>query len=252
MTTGAASGRPGGSGGSGVGPLVVPRTFYGGDPVDVGPRLLNKLLVRGTRVGRIVEVEAYRGSQDPASHAFGGRTRRNAIMFGPPGHLYVYFTYGMHWCANVVCGPEGTGHAVLIRALAPVSGLAVMRRARPPGTTDLHLTSGPAKLCQAFGITGPADGADLVTGDRGLTVRDDGVPPPAVPGVSGRIGIRQAADRPWRWWVMGDSHVSRGRPAPAGLGPESGPGKSPGKGPIRSPGRGLAGGSGSRPRTRPG
>jgi DNA-3-methyladenine glycosylase len=194
-------------------PRVLPRGFYEADPVRVGPLLLNKLLVRGSRVGRIVEVEAYRGSEDPASHAFRGPTRRNATMFGPPGHLYVYFTYGMHWCANVVLGPEGTGHAVLLRAVAPVSGLAVMRRARPPGTTERNLTSGPAKLCQAFGITGEYDGADLVGGDRGLTLCDDDVPPPVAPGVSGRIGIRQAADLPWRWWVPGDPHVTRGRPS---------------------------------------
>lgn len=193
---------------------VLPRAFYGGDPLDIAPLLLNKLLIRGTRVGRIVEVEAYRGGEDPASHTYKGQTRRNAIMFGPPGHLYVYFTYGMHWCANAVCGPEGIGHAVLLRALAPVAGLPAMRRARPVGTTDAQLTSGPAKLGQAFGITGAQDGADLVTGHGGLTIGDDGVPPPAEPGVSGRIGIRQAADRPWRWWVPGDPHVSRGRPDP--------------------------------------
>jgi DNA-3-methyladenine glycosylase len=180
---------------------VVPRAFYDADPVSVAPQLLNKLLVRGSRVGRIIEVEAYRGGEDPASHAFRGPTKRNAIMFGPPGHLYVYFTYGMHWCANAVCGPDGTGHAVLLRALAPVSGIATMRRARRPGTTDRHLTNGPAKLCQAFGITGGENGADLVRGDRGLTIRDDGVSPPTSPGVSGRIGISQAADLPWRWWV---------------------------------------------------
>ncbi|HXQ75063.1 MAG TPA: DNA-3-methyladenine glycosylase [Acidimicrobiales bacterium] len=214
MTAGATRRRPGAVPGD-----VVPRRFYAGDPVAVGPLLLNKLLVRGTRVGRIVEVEAYRGGEDPASHAFGGPTRRNATMFGPPGHLYVYFTYGMHWCANAVCGPEGTGHALLLRALAPESGLAAMRRARPVGTADGQLTSGPAKLCQAFGIAGPEDGADLVEGDRGITVRDDGTPPPPVPGVSGRVGIRQATDRPWRWWVPGDPHVSRGRPGPAGPGP---------------------------------
>jgi DNA-3-methyladenine glycosylase len=206
-------------------PAVLPRAFYAGDPVVVAPLLLNKLLVRsdrvggdrvgGDRVGRIVEVEAYRGSEDPASHAFAGPTKRNTVMFGPPGHLYVYFTYGMHWCANAVCGPAGTGHAVLLRALAPLSGLEAMRGARRAGTADRHLTSGPAKLCQAFGITSDENGADLVTGDHGLTVVDDGMAPPSDPGVSGRIGIRRAADRPWRWWVPGDPHVSRGRPGPA-------------------------------------
>jgi DNA-3-methyladenine glycosylase len=179
--------------------------------VIVGPLLLNKLLVRGDRVGRIVEVEAYRGGEDPASHAFKGPTKRNATMFGPPGHLYVYFTYGMHFCANVVCGPAGTGHAVLLRALSPVSGLGSMRRDRPIGTRDRELTSGPAKLCQAFAITGEDNGADLVRGERGITVCDDGVPPPFDPGISGRIGISQAADRPWRWWVQGDPHVSRAK-----------------------------------------
>ena len=191
---------------------VLPRAFYAGDPVELGPLLLNKLLVRGTRVGRIVEVEAYRGGDDPASHAFRGPTRRNAVMFGPPGHLYVYFTYGMHWCANVVCGPEGTADAVLLRAVSPVAGLPVMRRARPPGTTDRNLTSGPAKLCQAFGITAAQDGADLVTAHGGLTLRQDGVPPPPHPGISARVGIRLAADRPWRWWVPDDPYVSPGRP----------------------------------------
>jgi DNA-3-methyladenine glycosylase len=196
-------------------PGVVPRSFYDADPLIVGPQLLNKLLVRGSRVGRIVEVEAYRGGEDAASHAFRGPTRRNATMFGPPGHLYVYFTYGMHWCANVVCGPPDTGHAVLLRALAPVAGLPAMRRARPPGTTELQLTNGPAKLCQAFGITADQDGVDLVEGRGGITLVDDGVPPPSVPGVSARIGIRLAADLPWRWWVPGDPNVSRGRPAGA-------------------------------------
>jgi DNA-3-methyladenine glycosylase len=216
VTAGATRRRPG---------VVLPRRFYAGDSLEVGPLLLNKLLVRGSRVGRIVEVEAYRGSDDPASHAFKGETARNAIMFGPPGHLYVYFTYGMHWCANAVCGPEGIGVAVLLRALAPVSGLPAMRRARPSGTPELQLTNGPAKLCQAFGISRPQDGADLVTGAQGLTICDDGVPPPSEPGVSGRIGIRQAADRPWRWWVPGDPYVSGGRPArPAGAGGPGGRG----------------------------
>jgi DNA-3-methyladenine glycosylase len=206
VTTRVVRGRPG----------ALPRELYAGDPVEVAPLLLNKLLVRGDRVGRIVEVEAYRGADDPASHAFRGPTRRNATMFGPPGHLYVYFTYGMHWCANAVCGPEGVAHAVLLRALAPVAGLVAMRAARPRVADDRHLADGPAKLGQAYGITGEDDGADLVTGDRDLTISDDGVPPPGTPGVSGRIGIRSATTLPWRWWVPGDPHVSRRRPVRVG------------------------------------
>jgi DNA-3-methyladenine glycosylase len=189
---------------------VVPRRFYAADALEVGPQLLNKLLVRGRRAGRIVEVEAYRGTDDPASHAYRGLTKRNATMFGPPGRLYVYFTYGMHWCANAVCMPHGTAQAVLLRALAPVAGLGAMRAARPDIEDDRHLASGPAKLCQAMGITGVDDGADLVTGEGGLRIVDDGVAPPGRPGVSGRVGLRHAADSPWRWWVPGDRHVSRG------------------------------------------
>ena len=196
---------------------VVPRRFYGADSLEVAPALLNKLLVRGRRAGRIVEVEAYRGAEDPASHAYRGPTRRNATMFGPPGRLYVYFTYGMHWCANAVCGVEGEAMAVLLRALAPVGGLEEMRvgrrggRAGAPGPAplDKHLTSGPARLCQAFSITGADDGADLVRGDRGLRIVDDGVPPPPRVGVSGRIGVTKAGELPWRFYVPGDPHLSR-------------------------------------------
>ncbi len=192
------------------------RRFFARDALEVAPLLLNKLLVHGPRVGRIVEVEAYRGSDDPASHAYRGLTRRNATMFGPPGFLYVYFTYGMHWCANAVCMPEGTAQAVLLRALAPIEGLDLMRAARPVAGADHHLASGPAKLCQAMGIARAQDGADLVTGAGGIRVLDDGVPPPEVPGVSARIGLRQAAELPWRWWVPGDDNVSRGRPGAPG------------------------------------
>jgi DNA-3-methyladenine glycosylase len=213
VTPGAARRRPGAPPRRRTG--VLPRSFYDADALVVGPRLLNKLLVRGDRVGRIVEVEAYRGAEDPASHSYSGPTKRNAVMFGPPGHLYVYFTYGMHWCANTVCGPPGTPYAILLRALAPVAGLEAMRAARPAGTVDRQLTSGPAKLCQAFGITSAENGADLVTGDRGLTLVDDGTAPPPHPGVSARIGITKAAERPWRWFVPGDPNVSRGRPPPA-------------------------------------
>ena len=138
-------------------------------------------------------------------------------MFGRPGRLYVYFTYGMHFCANAVCMPEGTAEAVLLRALAPVSGLDAMRERRPGIVKDVQLASGPAKLCQAMGIARAEDGADLVTGSHGIRVVDDGVPPPTFPASSGRVGIRHATDRLWRWWVPGDPNVSKARvPGPRG------------------------------------
>ena len=142
------------------------RSDLEGDPLAVAPWLLNKVVVRGERSGRIVEVEAYHGANDAASHAYRGLTPRTAVMFGPPGFLYVYFTYGMHWCANVVCGPEGEAAAVLIRALAPMGGLAAMRAARPAARLERDLCNGPAKLCQALGITGADNGADLLTPAR--------------------------------------------------------------------------------------
>ena len=186
----------------------VPRSFFARDGRVVAPELLNKLLVRGDRVGRIVEVEAYAGAEDRASHGFKGPTARNEVMFGPAGHLYVYFTYGMHFCANAVCGEVGTSSAVLLRALAPLEGLDQMREARPAAKRDKDLCSGPAKLCQAFGIDREQDGADLVDGDD-VRILDDGVPPPAEPGVSPRIGITLAVDEPWRWFVPGDPNLSR-------------------------------------------
>ena len=202
----------------------LPRSFYRRDSLDLAPLLLNKLLVCGSRVVRIVEVEAYRGETDPASHAFRGRTARNATMFGPAGHLYVYFTYGMHWCANVVCGGEGEARAVLLRAAAPVAGLDELREARfgasllprsgrprrpPSRQRDRDLCSGPAKLAQALSLTGEHNGADLVTGDRGVTLESDGVAPPASPLVSPRVGLSAGAEHPWRFFVEGDSNVSR-------------------------------------------
>ena len=190
----------------------VPRSFYRRDSRVVAPELLNKLLVRGGRAGRIVEVEAYAGAEDPGSHAFRGPTRRNATMFGPGGLLYVYFTYGMHWCANAVCGEEGQGVAVLLRALAPVSGLEEMHAARPAARSSRDLCSGPGKLCQALGITGGDDGADLVAGAGGPVILDDGTPPPDAPANSTRIGLSAGADLPWRWYVPGEPNVSRNRP----------------------------------------
>jgi DNA-3-methyladenine glycosylase len=188
----------------------VQRADLEGNPVKVAPWLLNKLLVSGARVGRIVEVEAYHGANDAASHAYRGVTPRTSVMFGPPGFLYVYFTYGMHWCANVVCGPDGEAAAVLIRALAPVGGLEEMRAARPKARTDRDLCSGPAKLCQALGIERAANGTDLLDRRRGgIRLRDDGTPPPKRPARGKRIGIKEATERRWRFWVEGDPNVSR-------------------------------------------
>lgn len=201
--------------------VPVPIDLLAGDPVEVAPQLLNALLVVGERVVRIVEVEAYRGREDPASHAYRGPTRRNGTMFGPPGRLYVYFTYGMHWCANVVCGPESVPGAVLLRAAAPEGGLEAMWAARPAARRERDLCSGPAKLCQALGLTGAFDGADLVAGDLGVRLCTDRTGPPAAPGTGPRIGISVAAEHPWRWWVPGDPNVSArsagGAPAPEPL-----------------------------------
>ncbi len=194
------------AGGHGV---PVDRKALEADSLDVAPWLLNKLLVRDGRVGRIVEVEAYRGAEDPASHAYRGQTKRNAVMFGPPGRLYVYFTYGMHWCANVVCAADGSAQAVLLRALAPVAGVDGMRAARPAARRDRDLCSGPAKLCQALGITGDDNGSDLLGGSA-ILLCDDGVPPPARPATGARVGITSATEVSWRWWVTGDANVSRG------------------------------------------
>lgn len=190
----------------------LPRGFYQRHAAEVAPELLNKLLVRADgRAGRIVEVEAYGGGDDPAAHSFRGRTARNATMFGPAGHLYVYFTYGMHWCGNAVCGPPGQGWGVLLRAMEPVLGLEAMRKARGEPAKDRDLASGPGRLGQAMGLTRTLDGADLVVPDLGIWITSDGVDPPTDPAVGPRVGIRHAIDLPWRWHVPGHAHVSRTR-----------------------------------------
>ena len=184
-----------------------------GPVLEVAPRLLGAVVRHDGVAVRITEVEAYDGANDPGSHAFRGQTPRNRTMFGPPGHLYVYFTYGMHHCANVVCGPEGRASALLLRAGEVVEGidLARERRGRPP---DRDLARGPARLCRALALDRSADGLDLTDGTLGL-------PPPADPArisTGPRVGLRHAPDRPWRFWLTGDPTVSRyvaARPAGA-------------------------------------
>ena len=151
--------------------------------------------------GRLVEVEAYCGADDPGSHAFRGPTARNAVMFGPPGHLYVYFTYGMHWCANVVTAPAAGAGAILLRAAVPVRGEEIMRQRRGGRA---GLADGPAKLCQAFGLDGAHNGADLCASGSPVYVADDGTPP--LPHVVGpRIGLAagRGDDLPWRFIADG-------------------------------------------------
>ena len=194
-------------------PRRLARTFYEGSPLVVAPLLLNKLLVTADgRAGRIVEVEAYWGAQDPASHAFRGQTPRNATMFLRGGHLYVYRSYGMHWCANVVCGPAGEAQAVLLRALEPVSEVELMRAARwraQRRQDDRDLCRGPGRLCEALGIDKTHDGEDLTARAARVWVADDGVPPPEAAAGSARVGISVGTDLPWRFALAGHPCLSR-------------------------------------------
>lgn len=190
-------------------PRPLPRSFYNRDPLIVAPELLNKILLcHDGRAGRIVEVEAYRGADDPAAHSYRGETPRTEVMFGASGHMYVYFTYGMHWCANAVCGPRGVGNAVLIRALQPIARLDLMYAARPLAKNDRQLCNGPACLTQAMSITKLQNGIDLVTGDT-YVVAEDGTLPPEQPVQTTRVGITKAADYPWRWYVGDNIYVSK-------------------------------------------
>jgi DNA-3-methyladenine glycosylase len=180
------------------------------------PGLLGCLLDAGAVTVRLTEVEAYDGvGLDAASHAHRGQTPRNAIMFGRPGMSYVYFTYGMHWCLNVVCREEGTASAVLLRAGSIVDGLDIAR-ARRPGAKARDLLRGPARLTQALGITGAHNGVDLLSPDSWVRLR----PPPTgtAPGPADirrgpRVGVVGEADRPWRFWIAGDESVSTYRAA---------------------------------------
>jgi DNA-3-methyladenine glycosylase len=186
---------------------ILTRPFYERPTVEVARDLLGKILVHGRTAGRIVEVEAYLGERDLAAHASHGLTGRTGVLFGPPGHAYVYFVYGMYECLNVVAEPEGTAGCVLIRALDPVAGIDIMRRRRPQARSLEELASGPGKLTLAMGVTRRQNGADLTRG--ALTVRAPRDEPRFELAVTPRIGIRDCADWPLRFYIRGNAHVSR-------------------------------------------
>ncbi len=191
------------------------RSFFSRDPRRAARALLGKLLVREGQprlVARIVEVEAYLGTNDPAAHSAAGRTARNAVLFGPPGYAYVYFIYGNHYCLNVSCEPEGKAGGVLFRALEPLLGLAAMAHSRGiPLPTPRHLpqlTSGPGRLAQAFGITRARDnGCDLTSPGSGLWIGEDAFRAKNIQ-TTPRIGITKAADHPLRFILAGNPFVS--------------------------------------------
>jgi DNA-3-methyladenine glycosylase len=201
-------------------PRLLRRAFFDQDPRAVARELLGELIVRreGRRqlVGRIVEVEAYLGAGDLAAHAAAGHTARNAVLFGPPGHAYVYFIYGVHYCLNISCLPDGDAGCILIRALEPVSGMDAMAKAR--GLADLDLTStrelrklasGPGKLCEALGITRPRDnGKDMVSPKSDLRVASDGFRVADI-AVMPRIGITKSAEMPLRYVIAGNAFVTK-------------------------------------------
>ncbi|MEV7226209.1 MULTISPECIES: DNA-3-methyladenine glycosylase [Polymorphospora] len=190
-----------------------------GPVVPAAHGLLGCRLSAGGVTVRVTEVEAYAGTAgDPASHAYRGRTPRNSVMFGPSGYAYVYFTYGMHWCMNVVTGPEGEASAVLLRAGEIVAGLDVARSRRPAVRRDVDLARGPARLCSALGLDGSAYGVHLLgAGPVRLTAPPAPVDPATV-SAGPRVGVTGAHDRPWRFWITGDPTVSAYRrhvPKPA-------------------------------------
>jgi DNA-3-methyladenine glycosylase len=216
---------------------VLPREFFAGPAAEVAPRLLGCVLeswsAEGVVAVALTEVEAYAGQADPASHAYRGLTDRTAVMFGPPGHSYVYFTYGMHFCVNLVCLPEGTASAVLLRAGAVVAGADLARRRRgaarragTDGLADRDLARGPARLCQALGIDRSLNGADVCDARSALRIRPGTSGPASAVRTGPRVGVTSAAAVPWRFWLAGEPTVSAyrahtprrrrsGRPAPS-------------------------------------
>ncbi len=191
----------------------LPVAFFARPTLDIARGLLGKLFRRtdesGTRAGFIVEVEAYHESGDEASHSFRGMTKRNEVMFGRPGNLYVYFTYGMHFCMNIVTEAEGTGAAVLIRALEPVAGIDRMIEARGGTVALKDLTNGPAKCCQALGIDRSSNGKPL-HGEE-FSIHEGAAVPADRIRSSSRIGIRNSVELPWRFYVAENAFLSRNR-----------------------------------------
>lgn len=190
----------------------LPRSFYARPTLAVARDLIGRYIVHRYSksrilIGKIVEVEAYRAADDPASHAHRGKTPRNAVMFGPPGHLYVYFTYGMHFCANVVTERTGKAGAVLLRGIEPLKGMTWMKRQRGKLRNDIDLTNGPAKFCQAFRLRRKENGIDLLQNKIYITAGD----PPArrAVGRSVRIGIRNGSEKLWRFYLRDNKWVSR-------------------------------------------
>ena len=182
---------------------LIRRAFFSRSVHAVAPDLIGATLLYKGVGGVIVEVESYHHT-DPAAHSFRGPTERNAVMFGPPGHAYVYRSYGIHWCLNFVCEPKGSASAVLIRALEPTHGIAAMRRRR--GVTEERLLcSGPGRLCEALGIAGAHDGLALDRPPFELIARSEAVEVAIGP----RIGITKAVDHPWRYGLKGSRFVSR-------------------------------------------
>ncbi len=197
-----------------VGRLTDLRSVLAGPVEQVAPTLLGRLLVGGGVTVRLTEVEAYAGvGQDPGSHAHRGQTPRNAVMFGEPGHAYVYFTYGMHWCLNVSTGPAGTAAAVLLRA-GEVTGGLELARGRRPGVRDRDLCRGPARLTRTLAVTGEQGGLDLLDPRSGLQLLTGGPPPAGTVRSGPRVGVAGAgATTPWRFWLSDEPTVSAYRAA---------------------------------------
>jgi DNA-3-methyladenine glycosylase len=192
--------------------MTVERESLAKPALEVAPLLLGAVLtstVDGAEVAvRLTEVEAYEGLADPASHAYRGRTRRNEVMFGPAGHVYCYFTYGMHWCANVVCGREGVASAVLLRAGEVVRGTDTARRRRTAARDARHLARGPARLASCLALGRDTNGADLCDPASVVQLASLGDASAAAVRSGPRVGITLAADRPWRFWLDGEASVS--------------------------------------------